>query len=199
MVKVKERLITSPGQKINADQAKTYHFRLRFIRVAGAALPAQLLLLAAVMMIVTTTAACRVQSEAQRKTEATTTAATPLSPIKNLTAQLEDEVRDLDAKRIRWSTYWKLCWEPYPRAVGYELQTSTAEGASPKLKRQNDNCFRLEVAAGENEKSAGLFNREQLVSLQKGQLSYRVRAVLSNDERSEWSPIIHLGQTINAR
>src|SRR5947208_15242510 len=71
-------------------------------------------------------------------------------PVGGLVAQLEDEVRDLPGDRIGWSTYWRLCWREYPAARGYELETLTGEGASPKLRRQDDRCVRVQAAAGEN-------------------------------------------------
>lgn len=114
-------------------------------------------------------------------------------PVEEIVATLEDEVRELPSKRIAWSTYWKLCWQGYPGAKAYELQTLTSEGASPKLRRQSDRCFRLQVAAGQNHKSQGLFNRKAILSLQASQLAYRVRAVLDDNFVSEWSGDIAVG------
>ena len=73
----------------------------------------------------------------------------------DLTAALEDEVRVLPDSRIAWTTYWRLCWRPYPGATAYELETVTREGTSPALLRQQGRCFRIEVAAGENPRSRG--------------------------------------------
>lgn len=114
--------------------------------------------------------------------------------VRGLVATLEDEVRDLPGERIAWATYWKLCWQSYPGAKGYELETLTGEGASPKLRRQSEPCLRIEAAAGENEKSRGLLNREVLLALQSGQLAYRVRAVLDGNRVSEWSPPLAVGE-----
>lgn len=164
-------------QPANADRAPRP--RRRAVR-ASLALPCVLLVVALT--------ACQSTPGAGQKTESL------LPPPNNLTTRLEDEVRDLDGGKIRWSTYWKLCWEPAPRAAGYELETVTAEGASPKLKRQSGTCFRLEIAAGENHNSAGLLHREQLIAVQKGQLAYRVRTVLDNHQRSEWSSLRELGR-----
>lgn len=115
--------------------------------------------------------------------------------IKHLVAELEDEVRNVPGNRIRWSTYWKLCWEKYPEAIGYELQIATSEGVSKRLRRQSERCFRVEVAAGENDRSRGLVNRELQLTLATGQLGYRVRAVLEDNRTSEWSPLMEAGQT----
>ncbi|MDQ3255131.1 MAG: hypothetical protein M3R15_14710 [Acidobacteriota bacterium] len=126
------------------------------------------------------------------------TQTTPVRPpptVQGLSATLEDEVRDVDNGRIKWSTYWKLCWDEYPKAQAYELQVMTSEGTSPKLRRQTDRCFRIEAAAGINDKSQGLLNRDQLLGLQLGQLAYRVRAVLDDDRFSEWSTAMALGRT----
>lgn len=117
-----------------------------------------------------------------------------LTPVQGLTATLEDEIRDLADGRIKWSTYWKLCWDEYPGAEAYELQTMTSEGTSPKLRRQSERCFRIEAAANVNEESQGLRNRDQLLALQMGQLFYRVRAVLDRNRTSAWSPSMELGK-----
>ena len=118
----------------------------------------------------------------------------PLTPVQGLTATLEDEVRDLADGRIKWSTYWKLCWDEYPGATAYELQTITSEGTSPKLRRQSERCFRIEAAANVNKKSQGLRNRDELLALQMGQLFYRVRAVIDGTRTSAWSPPMELGK-----
>ncbi|MBD2446691.1 hypothetical protein H6G76_05820 [Nostoc sp. FACHB-152] len=116
-------------------------------------------------------------------------------PITGLVSTLSDEVEELPAELIRWSTYWQLCWEPYPEAKEYELQTVLVEGKSPKLKRQSDRCFRLQAASNENQKSQGLLNREVILLMHKIQLGYRVRAVLDNNRVSEWSEVMAVGAT----
>lgn len=121
------------------------------------------------------------------------------APVKHLVAELEDEVRNIPGNRIHWSTYWKLCWEKYPEAVGYELQIATSEGVSKKLRRQSEQCFRIEVAIGENQRSQGLINRELQLTLATGHLAYRVRAVLEDNRTSEWSPLMEAGRTENAK
>jgi len=108
-------------------------------------------------------------------------------PVSGLESTLEDVTQDLSGGRIRWSTYWRLCWTEYPGAQAYELQAQTIEGVASNLRRQTDRCFRLEVAGGENHKSQGLLNRELLLKLQSAQLAYRVRAVLDTNRFSEWS------------
>lgn len=116
-------------------------------------------------------------------------------PITGLVSTLSDEVEELPSDLIRWSTYWQLCWEPYPEAKEYELQTVLVEGKSPKLKRQSDRCFRIQAASNENQKSQGLLNRELILLMHKIQLGYRVRAVLDNNRVSEWSPVMAVGAT----
>jgi len=116
-------------------------------------------------------------------------------PVTGLVSTLSDEVEELPAQMIRWSTYWQLCWEPYPEAKEYELQTVLVEGKSPKLKRQSDRCFRLQAASNENQKSQGLLNRELILLMHKIQLGYRVRAVLDNNRVSEWSQVMAVGAT----
>ena len=114
--------------------------------------------------------------------------------VGGLAATLEDEVRDLPGGQIAWSTYWQFCWAEYPGAQAYELQTMTGEGRSPKLRRQSGRCFRLQAAAGENQKTEGLVNRELQLALQEGQLAYRVRAILLDNRVSEWSAPMPVGK-----
>ncbi|MHC0062401.1 hypothetical protein ACWATR_05655 [Nostoc sp. UIC 10890] len=116
-------------------------------------------------------------------------------PITGLVSTLSDEVEELPSDLIRWSTYWQLCWEPYPEAKEYELQTVLVEGKSPKLKRQSDRCFRIQAASNENQKSQGLLNRDLILLMHKIQLGYRVRAVLDNNRVSEWSQVMAVGAT----
>jgi len=114
-------------------------------------------------------------------------------PVEGLVAMLEDEVRDLPGERIAWATYWKLCWAAYPGATAYELQALTSEGASRKLRRQSERCFRIETVKGENDKSRGLISRDLLLAVQTGQLAYRVRAVLDDHRVSAWSRPMAVG------
>jgi hypothetical protein len=116
-------------------------------------------------------------------------------PVTGLVSTLSDEVEELPAELIRWSTYWHLCWEPYPEAKEYELQTVLMQGKSPKLQHQSDRCFRIQAASNENQKSQGLLNRELILLMHKIQLGYRVRAVLDNNRVSEWSPVMAVGAT----
>ncbi len=115
--------------------------------------------------------------------------------VTGLVSTLSDEVEELPSDLIRWSTYWQLCWEPYPEAKEYELQTVLVEGKSPKLKRQSDRCFRIQAASNENQKSQGLLNRDVILLMHKIQLGYRVRAVLDNNRVSEWSQVMAVGAT----
>jgi hypothetical protein len=116
-------------------------------------------------------------------------------PVTGLVSTLSDEVEELPAELIRWSTYWQLCWEPYPEAKEYELQAVLMQGRSPKLERQSDRCFRIQAASNENQKSQGLLNRELILLMHKIQLGYRVRAVLDNNRVSEWSQVMAVGAT----
>ena len=120
--------------------------------------------------------------------------AAPLPAMMGLVASLEDEVRDLPNGQIAWSTYWKLCWDNYPNAEAYELQTMTGEGATRRLRRQSERCFSLQAAAGENSKAQGLLNRALQLALQQGQLAYRVRAVRKDGRMSEWSVPFAVGR-----
>ncbi len=117
------------------------------------------------------------------------------TPITGLVSTLSDEVEELPSDLIRWSTYWQLCWEPYPDAKEYELQKVLADGASPKLQRQSDRCFSIQAASNENQKSQGLLNRELILLMHKIQLGYRVRAVLDDNHVSQWSEVMAVGAT----
>jgi hypothetical protein len=123
----------------------------------------------------------------------------PTAPlVQNLASTLEDEVRELPKERIAWSTFWKLCWDKIPDANAYELETLTSEGSSGRFRRQSENCFRIEAAAGENNKSEGLLNRQLQLALQSSQLAYRVRAVMNGGRVGEWSRAVSVGETTRA-
>ena len=112
------------------------------------------------------------------------------SSLTGLVASLEDETTDLPEGKMAWTTFWKLCWKDYPEATEYELETFTGEGSAKKLRRQAATCFRVEVAKVKNEKSKGFFNRELMLASISGQLAYRVRAVLSENRVTLWSPLM---------
>jgi hypothetical protein len=70
----------------------------------------------------------------------------------------------------------------------------TGEGTSKNLHRQREGCYRVQAAAGENDKAQGLLNRDVQLSLQRGQLAYQIRAVLSDNRVSAWSRAIAVGE-----
>jgi len=115
--------------------------------------------------------------------------------VGGLVATLEDDVRDLPDSQIAWTTYWKLCWEPYAGAQEYELEPMTGEGTGRRRVRQSGLCYRVEVATGQNAKAQGFFNRELMLASLAGQMTYRVRAVLSGDRVSQWSASAIVGQS----
>ena len=117
-------------------------------------------------------------------------------PVQNLTAALEDEVQDLAGGEIKWSTYWRLCWDNYEGARAYELQALTSEGTSDKLRRQSERCFPVEVAAGQNPKTQGLLKRDLQLAIRSSELAYRVRAVLADGQSSEWSKALSVGKPV---
>ncbi|WP_375419360.1 hypothetical protein [uncultured Hymenobacter sp.] len=82
-----------------------------------------------------------------------------------LRTSLMDAVAQLPDGQIAWATHWQLCWQPYSGAQTYELQVTTDEGTSPKLRRRMAPCYRLQVAAGQNAQSQGLRNRQQLLAV----------------------------------
>ncbi len=117
--------------------------------------------------------------------------------VTGITTTFEDEVRGLPGDQIAWSTYWKFCWDAYPGAESYELQIITSEGASPRLKNRKAPCYRIQMATGVNARQQGMLDRAKLLELQIGQFSYRVRAVLGNNQYSEWSPAITMKPVAN--
>lgn len=118
-----------------------------------------------------------------------------IPPVTGLVSTLSDEVKELTGERINWSTYWQLCWQPYPGAKEYELQAVTMEGKSSKLERQSDRCLRMQAASNENKKSQGLLNRDLILLMHTVQLGYRVRATLDGNLVSEWSDVMAVGAT----
>lgn len=116
--------------------------------------------------------------------------------LTGLNSSLVDEVKDLPEEKIAWNTYWQLCWQAHTSAQAYELETFTGEGASRKLRRQTETCFRTEIAKGRNDKAKGLFNRELMLAGISGQLSYRVRAVFDGNRVSAWSPLMEAGRAV---
>ena len=97
-----------------------------------------------------------------------------------------------------WRADWSICWDRTPNAIGYDLQVLTAEGISPRLRRLTTTCLEVEVAAGEHppdriERELGI-----QMSLQRSQLSYRMRAALPNDQVGEWSRDVSAGEDLNS-
>ena len=169
---------TKMPETMKLNEAESFKDRFRF------AFAAKLLAGAALSLMLLQTA-CGGYTNAQE---------IELPAVKNLVATLEDEVRDLGGNKIKWATHWKLCWDKYPEAVAYELQIVTGEGVRAKLRSQSGQCFSIKAAAGENERSQGLLNRELLLLMQSGQLGYRVRAVHEEGRTSRWSATMEVGK-----
>ena len=110
-----------------------------------------------------------------------------------LVARLEDEVSPARGGVAAWRTFWVLCWDAYPGAVGYEVRTLTGEGAARTLKRQADRCLRVEAAAGESSEQERPARRAMLLALEQGQLAFQVRAVRSGGTRSRWTEPVAVG------
>lgn len=86
------------------------------------------------------------------------------SEINGFVITITDEVHNLHERRIKWKTYWTLCWNGYPQAVAYQIETMTGEGKSPQLIMQQQKCKRIEIASGENKATLGLVNLKTAVS-----------------------------------
>ena len=94
--------------------------------------------------------------------------------------------------RLRWRTFWLLHWEPVPGARAYELQYLTSEGTSSKTTKIAFPPLGLEVANGDNLKSAGLMQRDVQLATIQSLLSVRVSAHLGNGTRTAptaWLPV----------
>lgn len=104
-------------------------------------------------------------------------------------AHLEDEVSSGGS----WRTSWVLCWDPSPGAVAYELLTLTGEGASLRVRRQTDRCFRVEAAVGEGTAEDRQARRAAQLAAQQGQLAFQVRSVPAKGEPGAWSPAVAVG------
>jgi hypothetical protein len=115
------------------------------------------------------------------------------TPVTGLVGSLVDEQSDLPDGRVAWRTHWQLCWTAYSGATAYELEVRTGEGPSPQLRQQQETCFRIEAAAGEDTKTDLSHSRRTLLAMQSGQLAYRVRAVLGPGRVSAWSAALAVG------
>lgn len=117
-----------------------------------------------------------------------------LQPPAGLTTSLQDEITPMPEDRIKWSTFWQLCWDAYPGVKVYELRALTGEGDPGRLRRQTGRCFRIQAAAGYNKRSQGRALREMQLALQQGQLAYGVRAVLTDGRVTPWSAAVPVGE-----
>lgn len=98
----------------------------------------------------------------------------------------------------KWRTDWSLCWEQTPNAIGYEITVLTSEGISPRLRRQTTTCLEVEVAAGETPLEQIERDQRIQMSIQRSQLSYKVRPSLPNDQVGEWSREVSAGEDLNS-
>jgi hypothetical protein len=110
-------------------------------------------------------------------------------PPAGLVASLEDQTDATGG----WRTTWVLCWDADPAATAYEIRTVTGEGASPRLRRQQDHCLRIEAAAGDGPGEDRLARRAAQLTAQQGQLAFQVRAVPRHGPASDWSPAVAVG------
>jgi hypothetical protein len=94
---------------------------------------------------------------------------------------------------VAWTTSWRLCWDAYAGARAYELQASTPEGPSRRIRRQAGRCFELEVAAGSGPRRGWRAERRVQLAVGAGQVAYRVRAVLDAPRVSGWSRSVDVG------
>ena len=118
--------------------------------------------------------------------------------VTGFTTSVKTTSEPLSSGLMKWRADWSLCWDPSPNAIGYDLQVLTAEGISPRLRRQLKPCLDVEVAAGEAPPER--VEREQRIqmSIQRSQLSYRVRAALPDNRVGEWSREISAGEDLGA-
>ena len=118
--------------------------------------------------------------------------------VTGFTTSVKTTSEPLSSGLMKWRADWSLCWDPSPNAIGYDLQVLTAEGISPRLRRQLKPCLEVEVASGEHtqdriERELGI-----QMSIQRSQLSYRVRAALSSGQVGAWSRDVSVGEDLSA-
>jgi hypothetical protein len=112
----------------------------------------------------------------------------PLAPVGGLEGSLIERSRPVAGGLVEWHIDWRLCWNPYPDAVYYELRTFTSEGVSPELRRHDERCRTISVAGKTSKPAERANDRLLLLGFQRGSVSYAVRAVLPDGRRSPWSP-----------
>lgn len=95
----------------------------------------------------------------------------------------------------QWRTYWVLSWSPLPGAVEYELTYKTSEGVSHKTVRQKAASFKLEVAKGDNPKSAGMLTRDVQLATIQSLLAVSVTARFKDGLLGKRSPWFEAGRT----
>ncbi|MEN9614840.1 MAG: hypothetical protein RL022_262 [Chloroflexota bacterium] len=118
--------------------------------------------------------------------------------VTGLTTSVKTTSEPLSSGLTKWRADWSLCWDKTPNAIGYDVTVLTSEGISPRLRRLTTPCLDVEVAAGEAPPER--VEREQRIqmSIQRSQLSYRVRAALPDDRVGEWSREISAGEDLGA-
>ncbi|MSQ43018.1 MAG: hypothetical protein EXR45_02230 [Chloroflexi bacterium] len=117
--------------------------------------------------------------------------------IAGFTTSVKSTFAPLGSGLVKWRADWSLCWDRTPNAIGYDITVLTSEGISPRLRRQTTTCLVVEVAAGEHPPDR--IEREQGIqmSIQRSQLSYRVRAALPNSQVGEWSREVSAGEDLS--
>jgi hypothetical protein len=110
-----------------------------------------------------------------------------------LSTRFDDESAPSADATVAWRTFWVLCWDAYDGAASYELRTLTGEGASSRLTRIRDRCYRIEAAAGTSRPDALAGDRAQLLASQQGQLAVQIRAVVDGGRRSDWTEPVAVG------
>lgn len=101
----------------------------------------------------------------------TVPADTGLPAIVGLKASLHDIVEpyrtDKGVEYLRWRTDWTLTWTPLAQVRHYEIRYKTSEGVSRKTRQLSEPMFTIEVAKGDNAKTAGLLARDiQLATIE---------------------------------
>ncbi|MFD2092442.1 hypothetical protein [Blastococcus deserti] len=100
---------------------------------------------------------------------------------------------DVDAAAGSWSTTWKACFAPVDGAavVGWQVQTLTSEGTSPRIEQLPGPCVELQVAHGTGTPADGPARIAALSDA--ASLVYRVRAERTDGSVTPWTGPVAAG------
>ena len=102
-------------------------------------------------------------------------AAPPATAPAGARAVIDTDVRPAGHGFVRWSSRWKLAWDEVPGAREYIVYLGTSEGTG-ETQRVGEPHWALDVANGENRRSALPKARDQQLALVAAQLTVAIAA-----------------------